>query len=167
MCDNSVSGGYNRDIIYFLQSTKQNCISAFLRYTLIMSKRQGNEAEKTLAQNDNAETESIGTSIPKDSQAYIVSLLHLNNRAVERAMIVLYNNQTQDERSAGATKHHNGKGFNSYDAKTGTYYALWVLSGRKLTGFHLERARVMSLKYVGQLVQAAKEKAMLKVSTNY
>ena len=124
-----------------------------------MSKRQGNEAKETLAENDNAKVEAVGTPIPKDSLAYITSLLHLNNRAVERAMIVLYNNQTQDEQSSGATKHHNGKGFNSYDAKTGTYYALWVLSGKKLTGFHLERARMISLKYVGQLVQAAKEKS--------
>lgn len=132
-----------------------------------MGKRKENEARDTLAlaQNDNAKVDSpetIGTSIPKDSQAYIISLLHLNDRAVERAMIVLYNNQTEDERSAGATKHHNRKGFNSYDAKTGTYYAMWVLSGRKLSGFHLERARVISLKYVGQLAQAAKEKAALK-----
>jgi len=134
-----------------------------------MSKRKGSEAESTLAQNDNAK-ESIGTSIPKDSPAYIAALLHLNNRAVERAMIVLYNNQTQDERSEGATRHHNGKGFNAYDAKNGTYYAMWVLSGRKLSGFHLERARMISLKYVGQLVQAAKEKvaqAALNQAMNY
>jgi len=120
--------------------------------------KQGNAVKETLAENDNHESESIGTPIPKDSPAYIVSLLHLNNRAVERAMIVLYNNQTSDEQAETTTKHRNGKGFNSYDVKMGTYYAMWVLSGKKLSGYHLERARVMSLKYVGQLVVAAKNK---------
>jgi hypothetical protein len=134
-----------------------------------MIMKQGNAVKETLAENDNHSPESIGTQaklsrsfgptpIPKDSPAYIVSLLHLNNRAVERAMIVLYNNQTSDEQAESTTKHRNGKGFNSYDVKMGTYYAMWVLSGKKLSGYHLERARVMSLKYVGQLVVAAKNK---------
>jgi len=83
----------------------------------------------------------------------IKSLLLCNNRAVERAMIALYNRQTVDEQHTSTTHQNNGRGFNAYHAKHGTYYAKWVLSGKHLTGSHLDRARKMACHYVGQLVQ--------------
>jgi len=100
----------------------------------------------------------------KFSQAYIFSLLVSNNHAVERAMIAIYNRQTEDEQIAQDTKHSNGKGFAAPDARLGSYYAKWVLSGKQLTGAHLEKARQMSFKYIRQLSEVAKEKATREVA---
>jgi hypothetical protein len=89
----------------------------------------------------------------------IRALLLTNDRAVERAMVVLFDRQTQDEKATEATRHHNNRGFNHGDAKKGTYMARWVLSGRKLTGHHLDRARRMAMRYAGQLAEEANAKA--------
>lgn len=74
-------------------------------------------------------------------------------------IVVIFENQTADEQAAGRTGHLNGRGFRKNHARKGTYYAQWVLSGRKLTGEHLESARGMARLYVRQLVEAAKAKA--------
>ena len=89
----------------------------------------------------------------------VIALINTNNAAVERAMVVVFNNQTRDEQRIEATTHNNGIGFAACDARKGSYYAKWVLSGKHLTGRHLERARKMACKYVGQLMAAIAEKA--------
>ena len=91
----------------------------------------------------------------KNTPEYISWLLNNNDRAVERAMLVLFHRQTNDEQACGDTRHRNGRGFSAGDAKKGTYMAKWVQSGKHLTGPWLERARTMSKKYVGQLVEEA------------
>lgn len=91
----------------------------------------------------------------KNDPDYIRWLLTMNDKAVERAIVAIYQRQTADEQSAGDTKHSNGIGFNGADARLGSYYARWILSGRNLTGNHLVKARNMSHKYVRQLVEIA------------
>lgn len=80
-------------------------------------------------------------------------------RAVQRAMVVLYNRQTQEEQASDSTHKLNNIGFSGADARLGSYYARWVLSGRDLSGSHLERARKMALKYRRQLLDEAIQKA--------
>lgn len=87
----------------------------------------------------------------------VTNLLMINNNAVERAILVVYNNQTTDEQRSEQVKYHNGKGFLPMHAHRGTYYAQWILSGKHLSGRHLELARKMSLKYTRQLLVAIKE----------
>lgn len=94
----------------------------------------------------------------KNDPDYIKWLLDMNNRAVERAMVAIYNRQDADEKSAESTLKLNGRGFSAFDARKGTYYARWVLSGRNLSGHHLEKARAMAHKYVKQLAEVATEK---------
>lgn len=94
----------------------------------------------------------------KNDPDYIKWLLDMNDRAVERAMIVLYERQDADEQSAESTLKQNGRGFSSWDARKGTYYARWVMSGRNLTGHHLTKARIMAKKYVKQLAEVATQK---------
>lgn len=89
----------------------------------------------------------------------IRALLDTNDKAVERAMIVLYDRQTQDEKQVDSTRHHNNRGFNHGDAPRGSYYARWVLSGRALTGNHLAKARSIAKRYAGQLAEIANAKA--------
>ena len=88
----------------------------------------------------------------------VTNLLLTNNTAVERAILVVYNNQTIDEQSSEDVKYHNGKGFLPMHARRGTYYGNWIKSGKHLSGRHLEIARKMSLKYTRQLLEAIKEK---------
>ena len=98
-------------------------------------------------------------NMDKTSREYIFQLLLTNNRAVERAMLAIYNRQTQEEQRDSDTKVNNGIGFSGADASLGSYYARWILSGRNLSGKHLEKARSMSLKYVRQLSEIAVAKA--------
>lgn len=85
----------------------------------------------------------------------IDALLRANPKAVERAMIRLYELQTGDERAAGETKHNNNVGFAGNAAKRGSYYARWVMSGRQLSGHHLDRALSIALRHSRQLVAIA------------
>lgn len=93
----------------------------------------------------------------KNSPEYVKWLLANNNVAVERAILALYGRQDADERASASTVKSNGRGFNAFDAKNGTYYAKWLLSGRNLSGRHLEKARAMAYKYVRQLCEVATE----------
>lgn len=88
-----------------------------------------------------------------------------NDRAVEKAMVLLYHRQTVDERSTSSTKHTNGRGFKASDAKLGTYYARWVLSKRRLSGHHLIKARAMALHYSRQLLEEAQLKQAREAAT--
>ena len=88
----------------------------------------------------------------------ITKLLKTNDRAVERAIVAIYNRQTQDEKIASRTKHTNHRGFRSNHDSKGSYYARWVNSGRCLTGFHLENARKIAVHYWRQLIEVAEER---------
>lgn len=101
-------------------------------------------------------------ALAKNDPDYIRWLLTMNDRAVERAMVALYQRQTADEQSTGSTRLLNGAGFNAFDAKTGSYYARWVMGGRSLTGRHLDKARRMAGKYVRQLAEIATETLALR-----
>jgi hypothetical protein len=85
----------------------------------------------------------------------IKDLLQRNDRAVERALLAIYNRQTGEERQSGRTVVHNGVGFSAFDARLGSYYGSWIKSGKNLTGIHLDKGRRLASKYVGQLVSIA------------
>ena len=85
----------------------------------------------------------------------IVDLIKRSDFAVERAILALYNRQTEREKSQEVTIYSNNIGFNAFDAKRGSYYASWLSKGKRLTGAHLGRAREMSIKYRRQLAEIA------------
>jgi hypothetical protein len=97
------------------------------------------------------------------NRSQINLMLQSNPKAVERAMVVLFNRQTRDEQSAETTRHHNGIGFCSWAARNGTYYAKWVLKGRRLTGRHMQQARKIALHHSRQLVEEANKKSWGKL----
>ncbi len=92
----------------------------------------------------------------------IARLLEVNDRAVARALVVLYQRQTADERSGGMTKHSNGCGFNASDAPFASSLAERVLGGKRLSATQLRLARRMLRKYAGQLLAVAEAKAASK-----
>ena len=85
----------------------------------------------------------------------IETLINTNDRAVERAMVAIWERQTADEQETQDTRHHNGRGFAAWSARSGTYFAEWVRSGRHLTGKHLVKARKIALHHAGQLTDFA------------
>jgi hypothetical protein len=85
----------------------------------------------------------------------IVALLNTNDRAVERGIVAIWQRQTADEQGSDTTRHSNGVGFSGWSARSGSYYAKWVESGRRLTGKHLDKARKIALHHVGQLTRIA------------
>ena len=85
----------------------------------------------------------------------IETMVRNQDAAVERAMVAIWERQTADEQETQTTNHHNGRGFCGWAARTGTYYANWVRSGRHLTGKHLAKARKIALHHAGQLTDFA------------
>ena len=85
----------------------------------------------------------------------IKSLLNRSNKAVEHAILAIFDRQTSDEQDASDTRHRNGRGFASCHAYMGSYYARWIQSGKHLDGKHLDKARKMALCYSGQLAEVA------------
>jgi hypothetical protein len=114
----------------------------------------------------------------------INTILVTNDKAVERAMIRLFELQNADEQRQGATNEQNGRGFSSSDARAGTRFARWIqgmdnnnvvryapksLNNPKAAGIFgkycqnggsvMDRARKIALKHSAQLVLIANEKA--------
>ena len=85
----------------------------------------------------------------------IEEMINGNDRAVERAMVAIWERQTADEQETQGTRHHNGRGFAAWSARSGTYFAEWVRSGRRLSGKHLVKARKIALHHAGQLTDFA------------
>ena len=61
------------------------------------------------------------------TKSEIVELLLRNDRAVARALVVLYNRQTVDEQQSEETRHLNGIGFTGADAYSGSLTAKYFL----------------------------------------
>ena len=96
----------------------------------------------------------------------IIDLLRVNDRAVARALVVLNNRQTADERVSQSTRYTNGRGFSAAHAKRGTSMALFYqrtgfLTPRQLAWWRAPEAKGGAMRiaiYAGQLL----EEAMLK-----
>lgn len=96
----------------------------------------------------------------------IIQLLCTNDRALARALVVLYQRQTADEKSNQITRHLNGRGFSAAHAKRGTSMAQFYLRTGFLTPRQLAWWRAPTASgtmriaaYAGQLKDAADIKA--------
>ena len=114
----------------------------------------------------------------------INEMLRTNDKAVERAIVRLFELQNADEQRHGTTNAQNGRGFCSSDARAGTRFARWIqgmdnknvvryapksLSNPRArnifyrycapNGTVMDRARKIALKHSKQLVEIANEKA--------
>jgi hypothetical protein len=75
-----------------------------------------------------------------------------------RALIVLYQLQTNDEQGASRTKHDNGRGFNQPDARRGSELARKAMTPVLFEPSEVLEARKMLMKYAGQLARIANAK---------
>jgi hypothetical protein len=87
----------------------------------------------------------------------IRELLKTNDRAVMRAVWVLFERQTSTEQLCGQTLDDNGIGFNAFDAEFLTSLAGQVDRGWSPRQMSTGRKAVM--KYAGQLVRIANGEA--------
>lgn len=96
----------------------------------------------------------------------VLALLDSNPLAVERALVALYDRQTQDEKRDSDTRHDNQRGFSAAHASTGSYFARLVMKGWQRDGHRhnthlypdkLAKARAMVKRYRRQLVEVANQ----------
>ena len=111
------------------------------------------------------------------TKEYIQALLlrkdAVGAKAVGRALVVLLNNQTSDEKSTEATRHRNKTGFTPSDARRGQGMAQFYLKTGFLTPKQLdywtqpartEAGRIRITKYWKQLLEAAEAKQQQKMA---
>ena len=91
------------------------------------------------------------TEVKTYTKEEIKNFLSTNPQWMERALIVLFNRQTQDEQIDGETKHHNERGFNGCDSRYLSYCSKWILKGNHLNQKHLEKCGKKLPKYWGQI----------------
>lgn len=112
-------------------------------------------------------TTATMTHTPETIKAILEKGDALSNMAVEKALLVLYARQTQDEQITQSTSQVNGRGFNAFDAEILSSFACQVESkkgaGRKLGECLTEKQMILARKkvvrYVRQLAEVANEKA--------
>ena len=83
-------------------------------------------------------------------------LLDRNDKAVYRAILLIYSFQTDEEKYMGATKTVNGKGFSKFDVEVLSSYAMQLRRGQELSLKQMYVARPKIKKYVGQILEYMK-----------
>lgn len=100
-----------------------------------------------------------------DWKEYIQKLVTTNDRALYRAILAIYKNQTMSERNIQATTEHNGVGFTGVDGAFMSSLAEQILKRKALSEKQLVSARKIMPKYWKQLSVISKEKIMSKDSS--
>lgn len=103
----------------------------------------------------------MGNVVTKE---YVKELLAKNDKAVVRALAVLFSYQTADEQRTDHTCHENGKGFNHADARMLSSMAKFAAKTGFLTVKQLAYLRNKNriYKYAGQLATHANENTKTK-----
>ena len=96
-----------------------------------------------------------GKAWDKDS---LRDLLDRNDKAVCRAILLIYSFQTDEEKYKGVTKTVNGKGFSKFDVEVLSSYAMQLRRGQDLSLKQMYVARPKIKKYVGQILQYMQDK---------
>lgn len=85
-------------------------------------------------------------------------LLDRNDKAVYRAILLIYSFQTDEEKYIGTTKTVNGRGFSKFDVEVLSSFAMQLRRGQELTLKQMYVARPKIKKYVGQILQYMKDR---------
>jgi|GEM_PF-1209872 len=96
------------------------------------------------------------------NETRIKELLDANPKAVMRAIVTIYERQTEDEKHSHTTKNRNGVGFGAFDAEFMTSLALQIKNGRGLSDRQLVIGRNKIKRYHRQLCEVANAKAAVK-----
>lgn len=105
------------------------------------------------------------TEAKKWTKESLLAMLDVSDKAVAKALLVLYGFQTADEQAAGYTAEENGKGFNGSDAEFLTNIAKWVIAhDGHITPGQADKVRQKIRKYWKQLLTVANENERSKVA---
>jgi hypothetical protein len=89
---------------------------------------------------------------------YLQNLLRTNKKALYRAIVLIADYQTPEERARGTTMDHNGVGFGIVDAEMMTALAVRIKNGGELTRKELCICRNKMPKYWKQLMKISKRR---------
>ena len=94
----------------------------------------------------------------KDSQwkAYLKILLITNEKALCRAVLLIYNNQTHEEKIVGKSVDHNSIGFNRWDSEEMSDIAEKLKRGERLLPNEITHSKIVMPKYWKQLMDIIK-----------
>lgn len=95
----------------------------------------------------------------KQWERYLKDLLKSNDEALLRAIVLVYENQTDEEKCKGETIEGNNIGFSKIDAKELGEIARKIKAGKELTKGELAKSRNKMQKYWKQLMIISKKQA--------
>lgn len=88
---------------------------------------------------------------------YLQDLVRTNDKALLRAIWVIYQRQTGEEQKTGVTTEENGMGFSKIDAEFFTQIMVQLKHGQKISNRQMAIARNKMPKYWRQLMEVSKE----------
>lgn len=132
---------------------------AFIEGRILPSKPPKNLANNEEGDIDDVyEEKATGTEkAHKWGKESIIALLDKNDEAVRRALVLIYENQTDTEKFHHSTKILNNQGFNKNDAQLLTKFAEWYKEKSWLSPKQLAVTRKRIKKYWRQLAAAAND----------
>lgn len=94
----------------------------------------------------------------KQWEKYLRNLVRTNEKALLKSIMLIYNNQTFEEKEAGTSIYENKIGFNRFDSKEMMRIARKIKQGTRLTEYEIAHARIVMPKYWKQLMIISKQK---------
>ena len=94
----------------------------------------------------------------KQWEKYLRNLVRTNEKALLKSIMLIYNNQTFEEKEAGTSIYENKIGFNRFDSKEMMRIARKIKQGTHLTEYEIAHARIVMPKYWKQLMIISKQK---------
>jgi hypothetical protein len=114
--------------------------------------------DRTKAEKKKKKSEQVVVNGKAWDKESIRDLLDRNDKAVYRAILLIYSFQTDEEKYIGATKTVNGKGFSKFDVEIRSSYAMQLRRGQELSVKQMYMARPKIKKYAGQIISYMKSK---------
>ena len=94
----------------------------------------------------------------KQWEKYLRNLVRTNEKALIKSIMIIYNNQTFEEKEAGTSIYENKIGFNRFDSKEMMRIARKLKQRVPLTESEIAHARIVMPKYWKQLMIISKQK---------
>ena len=98
----------------------------------------------------------------KEWKMYLQNLVKTNERALLKAIVLIYDNQTPEEQQSGESIEDNDIGFTKYDAKELGDIAKKIKVGEQLTAGELAKSKNKMTKYWKQLMVISKRQIVEK-----
>ena len=92
----------------------------------------------------------------KQWEEYLKQLVKTNDKALYKAIVIIYNNQTEEEKVKQESVEDNNVGFTKWDAKELGNIARKIIGGEQLTSGEIAKSRNKMQKYWKQLMIVSK-----------